>query len=164
MKKSLLAALLGAVSIALAGVSVDAVAQAGAPAPKPKTVKKLKKSKKAQAKEAAKVDPVPDGADTWNCAEGAVMYLKGDMSKDMVMTLHWKDRNYKLPRVITTTGADRFYDTATGFDLVVIPTKAMLFDDTGDRERLADECKTDDMAHNGALAPTQSNALKNGQQ
>jgi hypothetical protein len=163
MKKSLLAALLGAVSIALAGVSVDAVAQAGAPAPKPKTVKKLKKSKKAQAKEAAKVDPMPEGAETWNCAEGNVIYLKGDMSKDMVMTLHWKDRNYKLPRVITTTGADRFYDTATGIDLVVIPTKAMLFDDTGDRERLADECKTDDMAHNGALAPTQSNALKNPQ-
>jgi hypothetical protein len=163
MNKPLLAALLGAVSIALAGVSVDAIAEAGAPPVKPTTVKKLKKSKKAQAKAAAKVDPMPDGAETWNCAEGEVLYLKGDMSRDMVMTLHWKDRNYKLPREITTTGADRFFDTATGLDLVVIPTKAMLFDDTGDRQRLADECKTDDMAHNGALAPTQSNALKNGQ-
>src|ERR1700744_5115571 len=145
MNKSLLAAIIGAVSIALAGVSVDASAQAGAPPAKPKTVKKLKKSKKRETAAAAKVDPIPDGADKWSCREDAVIYLKGDMSRDAVMTLHWNNKNYKLPRVVTTTGADRFFDTASGLDLVVIPTKAMLFDDTGDRERLADECKTDDM-------------------
>jgi hypothetical protein len=161
MNKSLLAAIIGAMSIALAGVSVDASAQAGAPPKKPTTVKKLKRSKKHEAAVAAKVDPVPDGADKWSCREDEVLYLKGDMSRDAVMTLHWKNKNYKLPRVVTTTGADRFFDTASGLDLVVIPTKAMLFDDTGDRERLADECKTDDMANHGALAPTQSNALKN---
>jgi hypothetical protein len=163
MNKPLLAALIGAVSISLAGISADAFAQAGAPPQKPTTVKKLKKSKKKQAAAAAKVDPIPDGADKWSCQDDEVIYLKGDMSRDAVMTLSWKNKNYKLPRVVTTTGADRFFDTASGLDLVVIPTKAMLFDDTGDRERLADECKTDDMAHNGALAPTQSNALKNGQ-
>jgi hypothetical protein len=161
MNKSLLAAIVGAVSIALAGVSVDAAAQAGAPPKKPATVKKLKKSKKHEAAAAAKVDPMPEGADKWSCQENAVLYLKGDMSRDAVMTLHWNNKNYKLPRVVTSTGADRFFDTASGLDLVVIPTKAMLFDDTGDRQRLADECKTDDMANNGALAPTQSNALKN---
>jgi hypothetical protein len=161
MNKSLLAAIIGAVSIALAGVSVDAAAQAGAPPKKPTTVKKLKNSKKLEAAAAAKVDPVPEGADKWSCREDAVLYLKGDMSRDAVMTLHWNNKNYKLPRVVTTTGADRFFDTASGLDLVVIPTKAMLFDDSGDRSRLADECKTDDMANNGALAPTQSNALKN---
>jgi hypothetical protein len=163
MNKSLLAALIGAISISLAGVSADAFAQANIPPKKPATVKKLKKSKKRAAVAAAKVDPVPEGADKWSCKEDNVLYLKGDMSRDAVMTLHWKDKNYKLPRVVTTTGADRFFDTASGLDLVVIPTKAMLFDDTGDRERLADECKTDDMANNGALAPTQSNALKNCQ-
>ncbi len=163
MNKTLLAALLGAISISLAGVTTDALAQAAVPPKKPTTVKKLKKSKKKAAAAAAKVDPIPDGSDKWSCQDTEVLYLKGDMSRDAVMTLHWKDKNYKLPRVITTTGADRFFDTASGLDLVVIPTKAMLFDDTGDRERLADECKTDDMANNGALAPTQSNALKNGQ-
>jgi hypothetical protein len=42
-------------------------------------------------------------------------------------------------------------------DLVVIPTKAMLFSDK-DSSRLADECMTPEMAAGGA-APTQSNAL-----
>ena len=42
-------------------------------------------------------------------------------------------------------------------DLVVIPTKAMLFSDK-DESRLADECVTAEMAAGGP-APTQSNAL-----
>jgi hypothetical protein len=42
-------------------------------------------------------------------------------------------------------------------DLVVIPTKAMLFSDK-DSSRLADECKTAAMQQ-GAPAPTQSNAI-----
>jgi hypothetical protein len=42
-------------------------------------------------------------------------------------------------------------------DLVVIPSKAMLFSDK-DSSRLADECMTPDMAAGGP-APTQSNAL-----
>jgi hypothetical protein len=48
----------------------------------------------------------------------------------------------KLPREKTTTGADRFYDPASTWDLVVIPTKAMLFQDN-QHDRLADECKAD---------------------
>ena len=67
-------------------------------------------------------------------------------------------KDYKLPRQDTTTGADRFHDSATGMDLVVIPTKAMLFSDK-DESRLADECMTAEMAA-GAAAPTQSEALK----
>ena len=43
-------------------------------------------------------------------------------------------------------------------DLVVIPTKAMLFSDK-DSARLADECKTAAMDQ-GAAAPTQSNAIQ----
>ena len=81
-------------------------------------------------------------------------YLKGDMKRDQIVTVHWANKNYNLPREATTTGADRFHDAATGMDLVVIPTKAMLFSDK-DSSRLADECKTPEMAQ-GAPAPTQS--------
>lgn len=103
---------------------------------------------------------IPAGAEQWNCQDSESMYLSGNMARDAILTMNWKGRDYKLPREITTTGADRFYDPASGMDLVVIPTKAMLFMDKGDRTRLADECKTVAMATQGALAPTQSNELK----
>ena len=79
------------------------------------------------------------------------------MKRDAIVTVHWAKKDYKLPRESTTTGADRFYDPASGMDLVVIPTKAMLFSDK-DSSRLADECMTPEMAA-GGTAPTQSNEL-----
>ena len=81
------------------------------------------------------------------------------MKRDQIVTVHWANKNYNLPREATTTGADRFHDAASGMDLVVIPTKAMLFSDK-DSSRLADECKTAAMIQ-GAPAPTQSNAINN---
>ena len=92
----------------------------------------------------------------WN-KEGLAFYLKGDMKRDAVVTVNWAKKDYRLPRQDTTTGADRFHDAASGMDLVVIPTKAMLFSDK-DESRLADECVTAEMAAGGP-APTQSNAL-----
>ena len=124
--------------------------------PKKPQPKRLIKRKPNPAKE-AKVDPVPEGSEKWSCKEGLAFYLKGDMKRDAVVTVHWAQKDYRLPRQDTTTGADRFHDVATGMDLVVIPTKAMLFSDK-DESRLADECVTQAMA-TGAPAPTQSNAL-----
>jgi len=74
--------------------------------------------------------------------------------------MYYDGKSFQLPRRDTTTGADRFYDMASGMDLVVIPTKAMLFSDKED-DRIADECKTDAMIHQNELAPTQSNAILN---
>jgi hypothetical protein len=106
-----------------------------------------------------KTDPIPTGAVRWNCDENESFYIVGNMKRDQILTMNWHGKDYRLPREQTTTGADRFYDPASGMDLVVIPMKAMLFSDTGDRSRLADECKTQDMADNNTPAPTQSNAL-----
>jgi hypothetical protein len=123
----------------------------------------IKRKPAAEAKAAAKVDAIPEGSTKWSCNEGLAFYLKGDMKRDQVVTVNWAKKDYQLPRETTTTGADRFHDAATGMDLVVIPTKAMLFSDK-DSSRLADECKTDEMAAAGTPAPTQSNALiKNAQ-
>ncbi len=105
-----------------------------------------------------KVVPIPDGAEKWSCAENQTLYIKGDMKRDQILTMYYDGKTYQLPRVQTTTGADRFHDLASGMDLVVIPTKAMLFSDTDD-DRLADECMTDAMMHNNEPAPTQSNAI-----
>lgn len=171
MKKLVIATAVGALlSSTLLVVAPNAFAQASATtATKPTATKKahakrpaprhsLPRSKKAKAAEAAKVDPVPAGAEHWSCKEGLSYDLAGDLSRDQIVTVHWAERNYQLPRQITTTGADVFYDPASGLKLVVIPTKGMLFSDKDD-SRLADECQTVAM-QGGALAPTQSQALK----
>jgi hypothetical protein len=165
MKKLLIAAVVGALSSTLLVTAENAAAQTSSttkPAAKAATKakrpapKRLFKRKENPAKE-AKVDPVPDGAEKWSCNEGLSFEMKGDMKRDQIITVHWANKNYNLPRQTTTTGADRFHDAASGLDVVVIPTKAMLFSDK-DGSRLADECKTAAMAQ-GAPAPTQSNAI-----
>ena len=160
MKKLMIAAVIGALSTTMLTVATEAAAQTTTTATKPVAKrpqpKRLIKRKPNPAKE-AKVDAVPDGAEKWSCNEGLSFDLKGDMKRDQIVTVHWANKNYNLPRETTTTGADRFHDAATGMDLVVIPTKAMLFSDK-DSSRLADECKTAAMTQ-GAPAPTQSNAI-----
>jgi hypothetical protein len=161
MNKLLIAAVIGALSTTMLTVATDAAAQttttpAAKAVPKKPQPKHLIKRKANPAKE-AKVDPVPEGAEKWSCNEGLAFDLKGDMKRDQIVTVHWANKNYNLPREATTTGADRFHDAASGMDLVVIPTKAMLFSDK-DSSRLADECKTAAMQQ-GAPAPTQSNAI-----
>ncbi|MCC8393883.1 hypothetical protein LJ656_14895 [Paraburkholderia sp. MMS20-SJTR3] len=164
MKKLMIAAMIGALSTTMLTVATDAAAADTATTKKPATKavakrpepRRLIKRKPNPAKE-AKVDPVPEGAEKWSCKDGLAFEMKGDMKRDQIVTVHWANKNYNLPREATTTGADRFHDAATGMDLVVIPTKAMLFQDK-DSSRLADECKTVAMAQ-GAPAATQSNAI-----
>ncbi|USS43654.1 hypothetical protein NFI99_04145 [Burkholderia glumae] len=166
MNKLLIATAIGALSATLLTMAPAASAQtatantttkkavAKRPAPKRHL---LPRSKRAHAA-AAKVDPVPEGSVKWSCKDGLSYMLAGDMKRDQIVTVHWANKNYKLPRQATTTGADVFYDPASGLKLVVIPTKGMLFSDKEDT-RLADECVTAEMAANGTPAPTQSNEL-----
>jgi hypothetical protein len=164
MKKLLIAAVVGALSSSIMLAATDAAAQpatatakkAAATPKKPAPKHRIIKRKPNPAKE-ARVDAIPAGAEHWSCAEGMAFDLKGDMARDQIVVVHWANKNYNLPRQITTTGADRFHDSATGLDLVVIPTKAMLFSDH-DGSRLADECKTVAMQQ-GAMAPTQAVSL-----
>jgi len=169
MNKLLIASVVGALSLSGMLASTSALAADAtttttttakkAVAKRPAPARRLIKRKPAaEAKAAAKVDPIPEGSTKWSCNEGLAFYLKGDMKRDQVVTVNWAKKDYQLPRENTTTGADRFHDAATGMDLVVIPTKAMLFSDS-DSSRLADECKTADMAAAGTPAPTQSNEL-----
>ncbi|CAN7569010.1 hypothetical protein [Caballeronia sp. dw_19] len=170
MNKLLIASVVGALSLSgmlatTSALAADATTTTTtttakkAVAKRPAPARRLIKRKPAtEAKAAAKVDPIPEGSTKWSCNEGLAFYLKGDMKRDQVITVNWAKKDYQLPRENTTTGADRFHDAATGMDLVVIPSKAMLFSDK-DSSRLADECKTDEMAAAGTPAPTQSNAL-----
>jgi len=166
MKKLLIATVVATLSATTLFAANNAFAQKeGSTATKKTAVKKAKRPapkhrliKRKSMKSVAKTDPVPEGSVLWSCEDGLSFDLKGDMQRDQIVTVHWANKNYNLPREATTTGADRFHDAATGLDLVVIPTKAMLFSDH-DGSRLADECKTAAMTQ-GAPAPTRSNALQ----
>lgn len=165
MNKLLIAAVVGTLATTSVFVSTDAFAatpttdSSAAKAKRPAPARRIvKRAPKAQAAAAAKTDPIPEGATKWSCKDGLAFYLKGDMKRDAIVTVNWAKKDYRLPRQDTTTSADRFHDSASGMDLVVIPTKAMLFSDK-DESRLADECMTAEMAA-GAVAPTQSEALK----
>lgn len=161
MKKLALTALVAMCSLAvlppaMAANGTDNTAKKAAPK---KATKKT--TKKAAPKKTVAAPPAQpeEGSALWACKESEKLYIKGDMKRDQILTMFWEGRNYRLPRQQTTTGADRFYDAASGMDLVVIPAKAMLFkharnpmDDT----RLADECKTQEMIDHDKLAPTQS--------
>ena len=150
MNKFIVGACAGVLSLA---ASQYATAQAPA-----KPAAKKAPAKKRAAKKAAPVAAVkPEGVE-WKCELGNELYLKGDMARDQIITMYWKGKNYQLPRQMTRTGADRYFDQKTGMDLVVIPAKAMLFD-RNEGHRLADECQTAEMAA-GAPAPTQAGALR----
>jgi hypothetical protein len=165
MKKLMIAAMVGALSTTMLSVATDAAAADTATTTKKPATKAVAKrpeprrliKRKPNPVKEAKVDPIPEGAEKWSCKDGLAFEMKGDMKRDQIVTVHWANKNYNLPREATTTGADRFHDAATGMDLVVIPTKAMLFQDK-DSSRLADECKTVAMAQ-GEPAATQSNAI-----
>ena len=120
MKQLVLAACIGALTL------TTGAAMAQEPAKKPAATKKApaKKSTKAAAAAPAAVQP---SGEKWQCELGHAIWISGNMQRDEVITVHWDGRNYRLPRQSTVTGADRYFDQASGLDLVVIPSKAMLF-------------------------------------
>ncbi len=151
MNKFIVGACAGVLSLAASQYAAAQTAPAKPAAKKASAKKKV--TKKAEPVAAAK----PEGVQ-WKCELGNELYIAGDMTRDQIIKLHWKGKNYDLPRQLTRTGADRYFDQKTGFDLVVIPAKAMLFD-RNEGHRLADECQTAEMAA-GAPAPTQAGALR----
>jgi hypothetical protein len=153
MNKFIVGACAGVLSLAASQYATAQTSTTAKPAAKKKAP--AKKAVKKAAPVAAAVQP--EGVQ-WKCELGNDLYIKGDMARDQIITMHWKGKNYQLPRQMTRTGADRYFDHKTGMDLVVIPSKAMLFD-RNEGHRLADECQTAEMAA-GAPAPTQAGALR----
>jgi hypothetical protein len=153
MNKFIVGACAGVLSLAASQYATAQTSTTAKPAAKKKAP--AKKAVKKAAPVAAAVQP--EGVQ-WKCELGNDLYIKGDMARDQIITMHWKGKNYQLPRQMTRTGADRYFDQKTGMDLVVIPSKAMLFD-RNEGHRLADECQTAEMAA-GAPAPTQAGALR----
>ncbi len=78
-----------------------------------------------------------------NCELGRQVSVAGDVQLDNTIDLNWKGRQYRLQRVSTSTGAQRFEDQGSGLVWISIPSKAMLLD-TVRGEPVANECRAGD--------------------
>ncbi len=62
------------------------------------------------------------------CEYGLRMSIAGDHRKDSVIELIWQGYVYKMKRVATSTGVNRFEHPQSGLIWISIPSKAMLLD------------------------------------
>lgn len=69
------------------------------------------------------------------------MYTNAEDAHHVAM--RWKSRIYRLTRVETSTGANRFENQKAGLVFIGIPAKGMLLDSHKGKQ-LANECKTAD--------------------
>ena len=75
-----------------------------------------------------------------NCELGRHVSVAGDVQLDNAIDVNWKGRQYRMQRVNTSTGAQRFEDQGSGLVWISIPSKAMLLDSVRG-EPVANECR-----------------------
>ena len=78
---------------------------------------------------------------TWTCQESKQFKTAGSTEK---VRLTWESKSYDLERQNSLPGSLRYKNTNSGFDLVVLGNKAMLFNIKAG-VRLADFCQTAEM-------------------
>ncbi|MBU3628429.1 hypothetical protein [Polynucleobacter sp. AP-Reno-20A-A9] len=78
---------------------------------------------------------------TWTCQESKQFKTAGTTEK---IRLTWESKTYDLDRQTSLPGSLRYKNTNSGYDLVVLGNKAMLFNIKAG-VRLADFCQTADM-------------------
>jgi hypothetical protein len=62
------------------------------------------------------------------CEYGLRMSIAGDHRKDNVIEMIWQGYVYRMQRVVTSTGVNRFEHPQSGLIWISIPSKAMLLD------------------------------------
>lgn len=78
---------------------------------------------------------------TWTCQESKQFKTTGSTEK---IRLTWESKTYDLDRQTSLPGSLRYKNINSGYDLVVLGNKAMLFNIKAG-VRLADFCQTADM-------------------
>ena len=78
---------------------------------------------------------------TWSCQESKQFKTAGTAEK---VRLTWESKTYDLDRQTSLPGSLRYKNTNSGYDLVVLGNKAMLFNIKAG-VRLADFCQTAEM-------------------
>ena len=75
------------------------------------------------------------------CERAQPVFVGGDVVSDNVIELVWRGRSYRMQRVGTTTGAQRFEDPVSRLIWISIPSKSMMLDG-GKGEPIVSDCKT----------------------
>lgn len=78
---------------------------------------------------------------TWTCQEGKQFKTSGTVEK---IRLTWDSKTHDLDRQTSLPGSLRYKNSNSGYDLVVLGNKAMLFNIKAG-VRLADFCQTAEM-------------------
>lgn len=74
------------------------------------------------------------------CERAQPVLVGGDVAIDNVIELVWRGRSYRMQRVGTTTGVQRFEDPISRLIWISIPSKSMLLDG-GKGEPIVSECR-----------------------
>lgn len=90
---------------------------------------------------AANVSAASEEVFTWTCSESKQFKTSGNIEK---LRLTWESKTYDLERQTSLPGSLRYKNVNTGYDLVVLGNKAMLFSIKAG-VRLADFCQTPEM-------------------
>lgn len=75
----------------------------------------------------------------WQCEQDLALQLRPVDYQQI--ELIWQGKRFQLLQQITQSGAQRYFDERSGMDLVIIPSKLMLFN-RKQGTRLADNCQT----------------------
>ncbi|PRC92178.1 MliC family protein [Solimicrobium silvestre] len=130
-------------AITLSITSQFVFAQSTTPTPVKKTA--TKKAVPAQEVSNDEDDMTPDIKESttyeYKCElkDSLTIYTNSDDNDHVA--LRWKNKLYRLKRVVTTTGANRFENKKAGLVWIGIPTKGMLLD-SRHGQQLANDCKT----------------------
>lgn len=89
----------------------------------------------------ANVSAASEEVFTWSCSESKQFKTTGNIEK---LRLIWETKSYDLERQTSLPGSLRYKNMNSGFDLVVLGNKAMLFNIKAG-VRLADFCQTPEM-------------------
>ncbi|MDB5773940.1 MAG: hypothetical protein JWP38_73 [Herbaspirillum sp.] len=76
----------------------------------------------------------------FNCELGDKITAYKNEGDEKFVAIRWKNQIYRLRRVATTTGANRFENHLAGLVWIGIPAKSMLLD-SKKGQQLANECK-----------------------
>ena len=77
----------------------------------------------------------------YKCELGNFLTIYTNAEDDQHVALRWKKRLYRMTRIETSTGANRFENRKAGFVFIGIPAKGLLLDSHKGKQ-LANECKT----------------------
>lgn len=81
----------------------------------------------------------------FKCELGNSLTLYTQENNDQFLNMRWKNRLYRLNRVNTSTGANRYENEKAGLVWINIPAKGLLLDSIKGRQ-LANECKSSQTA------------------